>query len=65
MRGSITEHGLIMESYYDLQASCTCRGWLLTAPTFDHESQAEIYERAKEQHAMHRQIATKKGCESQ
>jgi hypothetical protein len=53
MRGSIVEHALIIDSYHDLNARCTCGWWEYTAPTFDYESQVQVWDRAHRQWGLH------------
>jgi hypothetical protein len=53
MKGSISEHGLIIDQYHDLKARCTCGQWELTGITRDDEPQADILARARRQHRLH------------
>lgn len=53
MPASIVEHSLIIDSYRDLIAHCLCDRWVIRAPTFDCETQAEIWARADRAYQEH------------
>ncbi len=53
MQGSIVKHGLIIDSYYNLQARCTCNHWQLTSVTDRTSTQDVLYRQAKFAWSLH------------